>query len=195
MLLGCCSTEPGPTGNESITPQPRPDGICRPSPLLPLGVGRQAHGARGRHFRQGHGATPVTLAKANRGGYNKENVKRLRKLGVRDVGMAPRGRTPWEVEGKAKERLIRECGFSGASFRPCHSTGARRFGETTLLPPDIEEAFDTQWEGGLRAAISGFHSSAMWSHEVSELEEARVFCAGRSKGCRRNCGARPTAYN
>ena len=53
--------------------------------------------------RQGRGATPVTLAKANRGGYNKENVKRLRKLGVCDVGLAPRGRTPWEVSPAASE--------------------------------------------------------------------------------------------
>ncbi len=44
----------------------------------------------------------------DRAGYSAENVERLRKLGVRDVGLAPRGRTPWEVEGKAKDRLIRE---------------------------------------------------------------------------------------
>jgi len=44
----------------------------------------------------------------DRGGYSTENVTRLRKLGVRDIGLAPRGRTPWEVEGKAKDRLIRE---------------------------------------------------------------------------------------
>ena len=44
----------------------------------------------------------------DRGGYSTENVKRLRKLGVRDIGLAPRGRTPWEVEGKVKDRLIRE---------------------------------------------------------------------------------------
>jgi IS5 family transposase len=44
----------------------------------------------------------------DRGGYSTENVKRLRKLGVRDIGLAPRGRTPWEVAGKVKDRLIRE---------------------------------------------------------------------------------------
>lgn len=44
----------------------------------------------------------------DRGGYSAENVKRLRKLGVRDIGLAPRGHTPWEVEGKVKDRLIRE---------------------------------------------------------------------------------------
>lgn len=44
----------------------------------------------------------------DRGGYSTENVQRLRKLGVRDVGLAPRGRTSWEVEGKVKDKLIRE---------------------------------------------------------------------------------------
>src|ERR1017187_264173 len=44
----------------------------------------------------------------DRGGYSTENVERLRKLGVRDIGLAPRGRTPWEVAGKVKDRLIRE---------------------------------------------------------------------------------------
>jgi hypothetical protein len=44
----------------------------------------------------------------DRGGYSKENVERLGKLGVRDIGLAPRGRTPWEVEGKVKDRLVRE---------------------------------------------------------------------------------------
>jgi hypothetical protein len=35
-------------------------------------------------------------------------VERLGKLGVRDIGLAPRGRTPWQVRGKVKDRLIRE---------------------------------------------------------------------------------------
>ena len=30
------------------------------------------------------------------------------KLGVREVGLAPRGRAPWEVEGKVKDQLISE---------------------------------------------------------------------------------------
>jgi len=44
----------------------------------------------------------------DRGGYSEKNVERLRELGVRDVGLAPRGRTRWQVEGKIKDRLIRE---------------------------------------------------------------------------------------
>jgi len=44
----------------------------------------------------------------DRAGYSTENVKLLRKLGVREVGLAPRGRAPWEVEGKVKDQLISE---------------------------------------------------------------------------------------
>lgn len=44
----------------------------------------------------------------DRGGYSADNVEQLRKVGVRDVGLAPRGRAPWAVVGKVKDRLIRE---------------------------------------------------------------------------------------
>jgi len=44
----------------------------------------------------------------DRGGWSEKNVERLRKLGVRDVGLTPRGRAEWQVEGKVKDRLIRE---------------------------------------------------------------------------------------
>lgn len=44
----------------------------------------------------------------DRAGHSAKNVERLGELGVRDVGLAPRGRTPWEVDGKVKERLIKE---------------------------------------------------------------------------------------
>jgi hypothetical protein len=44
----------------------------------------------------------------DRAGYSTDNVNRLRELGVREVGLAPRGRAPWEVEGKVKDQLISE---------------------------------------------------------------------------------------
>jgi hypothetical protein len=44
----------------------------------------------------------------DRAGHSAKNVERLHELGVRDVGLAPRGRTQWEVNGKVKERLIKE---------------------------------------------------------------------------------------
>jgi hypothetical protein len=44
----------------------------------------------------------------DRAGHSADNITRLRKLGVRDVGLAPRGRTAWAVKGRVKEELIRE---------------------------------------------------------------------------------------
>lgn len=44
----------------------------------------------------------------DRGGYSTQNVERLGELGVRDIGLSPRGRAPWKVEGKVRDRLIRE---------------------------------------------------------------------------------------
>jgi hypothetical protein len=44
----------------------------------------------------------------DRGGYSKKNIEQLRKLGVSEVGLAPRGRAAWAVSGKAREKLIRE---------------------------------------------------------------------------------------
>jgi len=53
------------------------------------------------------GRAPRSYA-CDRAGHSAENVERLRQLGVRDVGLAPRGKTPWEVEGSIKARLIKE---------------------------------------------------------------------------------------
>jgi len=44
----------------------------------------------------------------DRCGWSKENVAKLKKLGVEQVGLAPRGRAPWEVKGKARTALINE---------------------------------------------------------------------------------------
>jgi len=44
----------------------------------------------------------------DRAGHSAENVACLRKLGVREVGLAPRGHTAWAVKGQVKEELIRE---------------------------------------------------------------------------------------
>ena len=53
------------------------------------------------------GGVPTGYA-YDRAGYSAGNVAHLRELGVKDVGLAPRGRTKWPVQGKARERLIRE---------------------------------------------------------------------------------------
>jgi molybdopterin converting factor small subunit len=53
------------------------------------------------------GETPLAYA-YDRGGYSAQNVSALKKLGVKDVGLAPRGRTQWSVSGAVRDRLVRE---------------------------------------------------------------------------------------
>lgn len=44
----------------------------------------------------------------DRGGYSKKNVKLLKRKGVKNVGLAPRGRAQWEVGPRTKPRLMSE---------------------------------------------------------------------------------------
>jgi hypothetical protein len=53
------------------------------------------------------GKAPCSYA-YDRAGHSTNNIARLRKLGVRDIGLAPQGSTPWSVKGHIKEELIRE---------------------------------------------------------------------------------------
>jgi hypothetical protein len=44
----------------------------------------------------------------DRAGHSEENVAVLKKLGVKEVGLAPRGRTAWEVSEKVRKQLVRQ---------------------------------------------------------------------------------------
>lgn len=44
----------------------------------------------------------------DRGGFSRENVERLKRLGVKDVALAPRGRGVWAVDEKTKQELVKE---------------------------------------------------------------------------------------
>jgi len=44
----------------------------------------------------------------DRGGYSKDNIGTLKAKGVKEVGLAPRGKAKWAVGKKAKEKLISE---------------------------------------------------------------------------------------
>jgi hypothetical protein len=44
----------------------------------------------------------------DRGGWSRANVAELKQLGVKEVGMAPRGQAKWEVSGVVKEQLVSE---------------------------------------------------------------------------------------
>jgi len=44
----------------------------------------------------------------DRGGWSRENIRRIRQEGVKDVGLAPRGKAQWQVTGQTKKRLVSE---------------------------------------------------------------------------------------
>jgi IS5 family transposase len=44
----------------------------------------------------------------DRGGWSAGNVTLLRRLGVRDIGVSPRGRAQWQVQGRIRKALISE---------------------------------------------------------------------------------------
>jgi hypothetical protein len=44
----------------------------------------------------------------DRGGHSLENVAELKRKGVKEVGLAPRGRVAWAVAGEMKDKLVRE---------------------------------------------------------------------------------------
>jgi len=58
------------------------------------------------HLKMLFGKAPVSYA-YDRGGWSRQNVKDVRELGVKNVGLAPKGRARWEVSGQLKERLVR----------------------------------------------------------------------------------------
>ena len=53
------------------------------------------------------GKAPLAYA-YDRGGYSTQNVSSLKTLGVKEVGLAPRGRTRWSVSQPVRDRLVRE---------------------------------------------------------------------------------------
>jgi len=53
------------------------------------------------------GQAPLAYA-YDRGGYSVQNVSALKKLGVKEVGLAPRGRACWSVSEPVRDRLVRE---------------------------------------------------------------------------------------
>lgn len=53
------------------------------------------------------GKAPKSYA-YDRGGWSADNVKKLKAKGVKEVGLAPRGKAKWAVETKVKEKLVNE---------------------------------------------------------------------------------------
>jgi hypothetical protein len=53
------------------------------------------------------GEVPETFG-FDRGGYSKSNIEKIKKLKVKNVGIAPTGKTPWEVSKEKENHIKRE---------------------------------------------------------------------------------------
>ena len=51
---------------------------------------------------------PPTAYAYDRGGWSKANVAALKKKGVKEVGLAPRGKAQWKVSAATKKKLVSE---------------------------------------------------------------------------------------
>jgi len=60
-----------------------------------------------RHLKALFGKAPVAYG-YDRGGWSKQNVIDAKQMGVRDVGIAPKGRARWAVSAAKREVLVRE---------------------------------------------------------------------------------------
>ena len=58
-------------------------------------------------LKEKYGKAPKAYA-YDRGGYSAKNISELRQMGVKQVGVAPRGKARWRVGGKVKEKLVSE---------------------------------------------------------------------------------------
>jgi IS5 family transposase len=91
------------------------------------------------------GKAPETYG-FDRGGYSKANIKRAKKLGVKNVGIAPKGKAGWAVSSKKEKEIKRErarvegaigtlksslYGFNKPSARS--SSAMVRYGQTAIL--------------------------------------------------------------
>lgn len=85
----------------------------------------------------------------DRGGWSRDNVAELKKLGVTHVGLAPRGQAKWEVSGAAKDKLVSERAQveAGIGTIKCQKYGFNR-------PP--AKSADTMGMCGQRAVL-GFN--------------------------------------
>lgn len=82
----------------------------------------------------------------DRGGWSRDNVAELKKLGVAQVGLAPRGRAKWQVRGSVKDKLVSERAQveSGIGAIKCGKYGFNR-------PP--AKSADTMGMCGQRAVL------------------------------------------
>lgn len=88
------------------------------------------------HLKMLFGKAPVSYA-YDRGGWSTQNVEDLRTLGVKDVGLAPKGKARWEVGGKVKDTLVRVRaqveGSIGTVKSPCYGFNKPNVRSTEMM--------------------------------------------------------------
>jgi hypothetical protein len=60
-----------------------------------------------KHHQRTFGEAPKTFG-FDRGGYSAANVKKAKKLGVKNVGIAPTGKAGWAVSENMRKKIVRE---------------------------------------------------------------------------------------
>ncbi|NDF13433.1 MAG: hypothetical protein EB060_11555 [Proteobacteria bacterium] len=98
------------------------------------------------------GEAPIAYG-FDRGGYSKANINRALKLGVKDVGIAPTGKTPWSVTDAKAEKIKRERARVEGSIGTLKS---KRYG---FNRPDAKSARSMQTYG--HRSILGFNLMKM----------------------------------
>lgn len=88
------------------------------------------------HLKDLFGKAPISYA-YDRGGWSKQNVIDLKQMGVRDVGLAPRGRARWAVSAAKKEALVRVRaqveGSIGTVKSPCYGFNKPNVRSTEMM--------------------------------------------------------------
>jgi IS5 family transposase len=96
----------------------------------------------------------------DRGGYSRANIKKLKKRGVKQVGIAPKGGDDWAVSKTMKEKIKRERAQVEGSIG---SIKSNRYG---FNKPNARSVEAMQWCG--HRAITGFNMMKL-AREVGKL--------------------------
>jgi len=111
----------------------------------------------------------------DRGGYSKENVHKLQRKGVKEVGLAPRGKAPWSVTDSQRAKLVKERALVEGSI------GAVKSGRYGFNRPAARSA-EMMGACGQRAVL-GFNLNKL-AREFARREGAAA-CAGRRPSMKR----------
>ena len=108
------------------------------------------------------GKAPTTFG-FDRGGYSAANIKKAKQLGVKNVGIAPTGKTPWVVSETLRKSIVRERAQVEGGIGTIKSS---RYG---FNKPNAKSTAAMAWCG--QRAILGFNMRKL-TREWSALQSA-----------------------